>query len=62
MLAEVATTEISIVHQPDGFNQSAIVAKEGAKAAKVARLQIEKSTGKPAVSRLNSKNFKQVSI
>ena len=59
MLAEVAATDISAVHQPQGFNQSAAVAKEGATAAKVAREQIEKSTGKPAVSKLNAKNLGQ---
>jgi hypothetical protein len=55
MLAEVAATDISVERQPVGFNASAVVAKEGAKAAKVAREQIEKSTGKKVVSRLNAK-------
>ena len=59
MLAEVATTDISIARQPSGFSESAVVAKEGAKAAKVAREQIEKSTGKPAVSSLNAKELGQ---
>jgi len=58
MLAEVAATDISIVRQPSGFNESATIAKEGAKAAKVARKQIEKSTGKPAISKLNAGNLK----
>jgi len=35
------------------------VAKEGAKAAKVAREQIEKSTGRSAVSSLNAKDIRQ---
>jgi hypothetical protein len=59
MLAEVAATDISIVRQPVGFKESAVIAKEGAKAAKVAREQIEKSTGKSTVSRLNAKNLEQ---
>ena len=59
MLAEVAATDISIVRQPVGFKESAVVAKEGAKAAKAARDQIEKSTGKSTVSRLNAKNLEQ---
>jgi hypothetical protein len=59
MLAEVAATDISIVRQPSGFNESATVAEEGAKAAKVAREQIEKSTGKPAVSKLNARSLEQ---
>jgi hypothetical protein len=59
MLAEVAATDITIVRQPGGFDESAAVAEEGAKAAKVARKQIEKSTGKSAVSKLNAKNLGQ---
>jgi len=55
MLAEVAASDISIERQPASFNESAEVAQEGAEAAKVARLQIEKSTGKPTVSALNAK-------
>jgi hypothetical protein len=57
MLSEVAATDISIARQPSGFKESATIAKEGAKAAKAARNQIEKSTGKSAVSRLNAKNI-----
>lgn len=57
MLAEVAATDISQVRQPEGFEQSAEVAQEGAKAAKAARLQLEKSTGKPVVSKLNAKQL-----
>ena len=60
MLAEVATTDISIERQPANFNESAKVAKEGAKAAKVAREQIEKSTGKSAISPLNTKNVLRI--
>ena len=56
MLAEVAATDISIVRQPVGFNESADVAQEGAKAAEVARQHIEKSTGKSVLSKLNAKN------
>ena len=56
MLAEVATTDISIERQPANFDESANVATEGAKAAKVAREQIEKSTGKSTLSPLNARN------
>ena len=59
MLSEVAATDISIARQPSGFNESAIVAQEGATAAKVARKQIEKSTGKSIISKLNAKNSGQ---
>lgn len=55
MLAEVAATDISLVRNPEGFDASAEVAAEGAQAAKAARVQLEKSTGKPVVSRLNAK-------
>jgi hypothetical protein len=50
MLAEVAATDISLVRSPLGLVDAAAVAVEGAKTAKAARLQLEKSTGKPAVS------------
>lgn len=54
MLAEVAATDIALVRNPQGFDQSAEIAQEGAKTAKAARLQLEASTGKPVVSRLNA--------
>jgi len=57
MLAEVAATDISIVRQPKGLAESAEVAQKGAMAAKVARQQIEKDTGKKAVSKLNAKGL-----
>jgi hypothetical protein len=59
MLAEVAATEISIARQPSGFAESATVAREGAETAKAAREQLEKKTGKPAVSKLNAKSLGQ---
>jgi hypothetical protein len=62
MLAEVAATDISIQRQPDGFDESAQVAQEGARAAKVAREQIEKSTGVSAVSKLNATKLGQRSL
>ena len=60
MLAEVAATDISIVRQPMGFEESATVAQEGASVAKAARVQIEKRTGQSAISRLNAKSLKQI--
>jgi hypothetical protein len=56
MLAEVAATDISIERQPANFDESARIAAEGAKAAKVAREQIEKSTGRSIISSLNAKS------
>jgi hypothetical protein len=58
MLAEVAAVDISIVKQPNGYNENANVAIEGAKAAKVARKQIEQNTGKSVVSPLNARNIR----
>jgi hypothetical protein len=55
MLAEVAATDISLVRNPQGLDEAATVAVEGAKTARAARLQLEKSTGKPAVSATNAK-------
>ena len=60
MLAEVAATDISVERQPSGFEESAEIAREGAKTAKVARQQLEKSTGKPVVSKLNAKSLGQI--
>ena len=59
MLAEVAATDISVERQPVGFAESSQVSKEGALTAKVAREQLEKSTGKSAVSKLNAKDLGQ---
>ncbi|ODU51171.1 MAG: hypothetical protein ABS92_01025 [Thiobacillus sp. SCN 63-374] len=53
----MAATDISLVRNPQGLEQSATVAAEGAQTAKAARLQLEKSTGKPVVSQLNAKTL-----
>jgi hypothetical protein len=55
MLAEVAATDISLVRNPQGLNEAAKAAVEGAKTAKAARVQLEKSTGRPAVSASNAR-------
>ena len=62
MLAEVAATDISVVRQPKGFDQSADVAEEGANVAKVAREQLEKSTGRPAISQTNAKDRREKAL
>jgi len=62
MLAEVATTDISVEREPIGFHESAQVAKEGAEVARGARKQLEQRTGKSAVSKLNAKNLGQRNI
>lgn len=48
--------------QPNSYTESAEAARDGAEAAKVARQQLEKSTGKRVVSRLNAKNLGQKNI
>jgi len=50
MLAEVSTTEISKELQPNGINENKEVARKGGNAAKQARLEIEKQTGKSVVT------------
>ena len=55
ILAEASASEISKAKEPDGFEQSQDVAIEGAKVAKEARKNIERRTGKPAISPLNAK-------
>jgi hypothetical protein len=62
MLAEVAATDIALVRGPQGLAESAVVAAEGAQTAKAARLQLEKSTGKPVVSQLNAKDLGQKAL
>ena len=55
MLAEVSTTEISKVENPEGFDESRDVAKRGGNIAGNARREIEANTGKKVVSKRNSK-------
>lgn len=55
MLAEASTKEISEVTQPDNFEESKKVAKQGGNVAKVARLELEAKTGQRVVSPLNAK-------
>ena len=54
MLAETTTTELSKVHQPEGFEESRIVARRGGKVAGDARRAIEADTGRPAVTAENA--------
>jgi len=59
MLAEASTTEISKENKPKGFNANKEVARKGGHAAKKARLEIEKQTGKSILSSKNAKELKQ---
>lgn len=55
MLAEASTTEISKEKQPENFPENIEVARKGGNVAKAARLQLEKTTGKKVVTKLNAK-------
>ena len=57
MLAEASTTEISKEKQPKGLAENKDIAQKGGNAAKQARLEIEKQTGKPIVTDRNSNVF-----
>ncbi len=57
MLAEVSTTEISKEKKPQGLEENKDIARKGGNAAKKARLEIEKQTGKAVVSSKNAENL-----
>ena len=56
MLAEASTAEIHRTTNPDGFQASKQVAKQGGGVAKVARQQLEKELGHSVVSSLNARD------
>lgn len=58
MLGELATTEISKVENPEGFEESKDVAIDGGSIAGNARRELESRTGKKIVSSKNAKNPK----
>ena len=60
MLGELATTEISKSEDPEGFEESKIVAKRGGDIAGNARRELEANTGKKVVSRKTEKNPKEL--
>jgi len=55
MLAEASTKDISQATDPETFEDSKEVARQGGNVAKVARLELEARTGKKVVSGLNAK-------
>ena len=61
MLAEASTTEISKEKKPQGLNENKDVAQKGGNAAKMARVEIEKQTGKSIISSKNAKELAQKS-
>jgi len=56
MLAEASTKDISQATNPENFDESKIVARQGGNVAKVARLELEAKTGKKVVTSLNVKS------
>ena len=60
MLAETTTTELSKAHQPEGFEESRIVARRGGKVAGDARRAIEADTVRPAVTAQNAAQLNAV--
>ena len=61
MLAEASTKDISVATNPNDFEESKIVAKQGGNVANVARKELEAKTGKKVVSELNAKDmFKSI--
>lgn len=59
MLAEASTTEISKEKKPKGIDENIDVARKGGNAAKKARIEIEKQTGKSLISSKNARNLRQ---
>lgn len=60
MLAEVSTTEISKERNPETFEESKTIARQGGEVAKNARQNIEKQLGHKVVTSKNAKNLKQI--
>jgi len=55
MLAEASTKDISHAINPETFEESKQVAKQGGNVAKVAKLELEARTGKKVITPLNAK-------
>jgi hypothetical protein len=60
MLAEASTKDISQAVNPESFEQSKKIAKQGGNVAKVARKELEARTGKKVVTALNAKSVLQL--
>ena len=57
MLAEASTKDISEASNPQSFEDSKKVARQGGNVAKVALKELESKTGKKVISPLNAKNL-----
>lgn len=62
MLAELSTTSITKVKDPQTFEENQQCASEGGNVAFVARKELEAKTGQSVVSSVNAKNILQVQI
>lgn len=60
MLAESTSTEISKNEKPNSFAESQAIAKRGGKAAKEARLAVEKQTGQSVITNQNASQLNTV--
>ena len=56
MLAEASTKDISLATNPETFEESKKVAKQGGNVAKVAMKELEAKTGKKVVTAINAKS------
>ena len=60
MLAEASTKDISQATNPNTFNQSMTIAKQGGNVAKVAREELERQTGKSVISSDNAATLRRL--
>lgn len=60
MLAEASTKDISQANNPNTFNQSITIAKQGGNVAKVAREELERQTGKSVISSDNAATLRRL--
>jgi len=60
MLAETATTEISLKREPKNFIENRQVAHDGGAVAGNARKDIEAKTGRPAITSKNAKTLQNI--
>jgi hypothetical protein len=62
MLAEASTTEISKDKEPSTFEENKVVARKGGNVAKAAKIQLESTTGRKVVTKLNAKKLENKSL
>ena len=62
MLAEVSTTAISRVREPNTFSENKVVATEGGKIARGARVNLEGQIGQTVISSLNASDKPSLDI